>query len=171
MALSRTRDRDAEFRAFFAAEADRLRRFALFLTGDDDIAKDLAQEAMVRVYRSWSSIQNQDPGPYARRTVVNLVRSQHRRSLLRRRYEKPRREGGDPIARIEEWDRLAQALKTLPSIRRAVVVLKYYEDMKEADIARVLDRPLGSVKSDLHRALAKLRPLLEDSDRKPGGVA
>ncbi len=162
--MTRLRDeRDASFQAFFETEGERLRRFALFLTGEPDRAKDLAQESLVRVYRHWGRIQNDDPGPYARRIVVNLVRSEHRRTLLQRRHER-RDVAAQPDAtiRVDERSRLAAALKRLSPVKRAVVVLRYYEDMSEADIARVLDRPLGTVKSDLHRALAHLRPLLSD---------
>lgn len=158
----RARRRELEFRDFFQAEAERLRRFALYLTGDREQAADLVQEALVRMYRHWGRIRNSDPGPYARRIVVNLVRSAHRRSLLEREHEETRRDLAPMMdsASVEEWLRVTEALKTLSPIRRAVVVLRFYEDLTEPQIAQVLDRPVGTVKSDLHRALAKLRPLL-----------
>jgi RNA polymerase sigma-70 factor (sigma-E family) len=164
-------DRESLFRAFFDTEGERLRRLALFLTGDPERAKDLAQEAMVRVYRHWRRIENQDPGPYARRILVNLVRSEHRRSLLQKRHESSVVDRSvDPTARVDESSRLTTALKELSPMRRAVVVLRFYEDMTEAEIARVLDRPLGTVKSDLHRALKLLRPLLESDLRSEEGT-
>jgi DNA-directed RNA polymerase specialized sigma24 family protein len=61
--------------------------------------------------------------------------------------------------------RISKALKVLPALRRAAVVLRFYEDMSEADIARTLDRPIGTIKSDIHRGLARLRRELEG----PGG--
>lgn len=67
--------------------------------------------------------------------------------------------------RVEDWLLVSGALMHLGPVHRAVVVLRFYEDMAEADIARTLDRPLGTVKSDLHRALKKLRPLLEGGTR------
>jgi RNA polymerase sigma-70 factor (sigma-E family) len=156
--------RDTEFRDFFRAEGENLRRFALYLTGDREEAADLAQEALVRTYRHWRRISNRDPGPYARRIVVNLVRSAHRRRLLERKHEE--RHPSPPLmtgpASIEEWMRVKDALNTLSPVRRAVVVLRFYEDLTEPQIAQMLDRPLGTVKSDLHRALAKLRPLLDN---------
>jgi RNA polymerase sigma factor (sigma-70 family) len=76
----------------------------------------------------------------------------------------------DPTARVDESSRLTTALKELSPMRRAVVVLRFYEDMTEAEIARVLDRPLGTVKSDLHRALKLLRPLLESDLRSEEGT-
>ena len=163
-------DREQRFRDFFEVESEPLRRLALFLTGDRDEAADLAQEAFARVFRSWKRIESQDPGPYLRRTLVNLVRSAHRRKILRIRERAAVSEtvSVGHAHRVEEWVRLATALKTLPPIKRAVVVLRFYEDLPEAEIARILDRPLGTVKSDLHRALAKLRPLLEEED--PAGA-
>ena len=167
--MTAERTRDEEFRAFFVAEGENLRRFGVFLTGDAEKGADLAQEAMARTYRHWKRIRNEDPGPYARRTLVNLVRSAHRRSLVERRHREDRKHEDFHIqsdsGRVDEWLRISEALKSLPPMRRAVVVLRFYEDMSEADIARVLDRPLGTVKSDLHRALNKLRPLLEDPSK------
>lgn len=169
--MIRTQRRDEEFEAFFSAEAENLRRLAVFLTGDPVRGADVAQEALVRVYQHWGRIRNEDPGPYARRTLVNLIRSAHRRSLLERRHAE--REQRDlkvvreaDTARMNDWLELAQALKKLSPTRRAVIVLRFYEDMSEAEIARVLDRPLGTVKSDVHRGLAQLRPLLEQGAKE-----
>ncbi|MDQ3964644.1 MAG: SigE family RNA polymerase sigma factor [Actinomycetota bacterium] len=161
------RDRDDDFAGFFHAESEKLRRLAAFLTGDSSGAADLAQEALVRTYRHWGRIRNEDPGPYARRILVNLVRRQHRRNLLEGRHEQVHvplhsANGG----RIEDWLQVTGALKQLPPMRRAVVVLRFYEDMTEQDIATALDRPLGTVKSDIHRGLAKLRQLLDDAERE-----
>lgn len=165
--MRRTAERDEQFGAFFLAESERLRRLGVFLTGDPERAADLAQEALARTYRHWRRIREQDPGPYARRILVNLVRSQHRRSLLERRHEqKPADVHPGEATRVDDWLRVTEALMALTPIRRATVVLRFYEDMSEADIARALERPLGTVKSDIHRALAKLRPLLEETERE-----
>ncbi|MDQ4024122.1 MAG: SigE family RNA polymerase sigma factor [Actinomycetota bacterium] len=161
------RDRDTEFTGFFQAESEKLRRLAAFLTGDSSGAADLAQEALVRTYRHWGRIRNEDPGPYARRILVNLVRQQHRRTLLAKRYEQTQApEHAVNGGRVEDWLRVTAALKQLPPARRAVVVLRFYEDMTEHDIATTLDRPLGTVKSDMHRGLAKLRQLLDDTEKE-----
>lgn len=159
--------RDEEFHSFFAAESGRLRRLGIFLTGDPEQAADLAQEALARTYRHWRRVARGDPGPYARRILVNLVRSRHRRAVLQRRHNDL---AIDPVhhdnPRVEEWLRVTDALKQLSPLRRAVIVLRFYEDMSEADIAAVLDRPLGTVKSDIHRGLKALRPLLEDTTKR-----
>jgi RNA polymerase sigma-70 factor (sigma-E family) len=163
----RAKDRDAQFMAFFEAESDKLRRLAVFLTGDADRAADLAQEALVRTYKHWHRVTDDDPGPYARRILVNLVRSAHRRKLVERKHLNVVRVEPAPATRdTDEWLTLARALDALPPMRKAAVVLRFYEDMSEADIARVLDRPLGTIKSDIHRGLAKLRPLLEAGERE-----
>jgi RNA polymerase sigma-70 factor (sigma-E family) len=158
--------RDEQFHAFFASEGESLRRLAVFLTGNADKGADLAQEAMARAYRHWGRIKNQDPGPYCRRILVNLVRSDHRRSLLERRHlegrSDPETVASNEGRRVDDWLRLAPALKQLPPVRRAVIVLRFFEDMSEAEIAATLDRPLGTVKSDIHRGLAKLRSLLPE---------
>jgi RNA polymerase sigma-70 factor (sigma-E family) len=161
-----TSARDDAFREFFAAEAEPLRRFATFLTGDAHQAADLAQEALVRTYRHWNRIRGDEAAPYARRILVNLVRSEHRKVLVRRKHD---RATDHPTIshseRVDEWLRISKALEVLPPMRRAAVVLRFYEDMSEAEIARTLDRPAGTIKSDIHRGLARLRRELEG----PGG--
>jgi RNA polymerase sigma-70 factor (sigma-E family) len=158
--------RDREFHAFFNQEAENLRRLAVFLTGDVERGADLAQDALARVYRHWGRIRNDDPGPYARRTLVNLVRSAHRRHLLERKHQDsqiPRADAVDSGAtRVDEFMVLSAALRQLSPVRRAAIVLRFYEDMSEAEISRVLDRPKGTIKSDIHRGLAKLRFLLQE---------
>jgi RNA polymerase sigma-70 factor (sigma-E family) len=157
------RDRDAEFKAFYFAEAAKLRRLALFMTGDPDKAADLTQEALLKAYRAWNRIKDGDPGPYVRRILVNLCRNEYRRRALELR--KPQQPAGDVASgdwKIDESMRVAEALKVLSPIRKATVVLRFYEDMPEAQIAEVLDRPLNTVKSDIRRALQALRPLLEE---------
>jgi RNA polymerase sigma-70 factor (sigma-E family) len=160
----KTSTRDQEFHAFFVQEAESLRRLAVFMTGDADRGADLAQEAMTRVYRHWGRIRNSDPGPYARRTLVNLVRSSHRRSILERRHQatqpRPRAVTDSASDRVDDFMTLSAALRHLPPVRRAAVVMRFYEDKSEAEIARILERPRGTIKSDIHRGLAKLRVLL-----------
>lgn len=156
--------RDEQFRDFFAAEGESLRRFGVFLTGDAETGADMAQETLARVYRHWGRIK-EDPGPYARRVLVNLVRSKHRRSYVERRFRASQpmteRSVNSRSGEVDDFLLIATALKALSPIRRAAIVLRFYEDMSERDIARTLDRPVGTVKSDIHRGLAKLRPLLE----------
>ena len=158
------RGRDADFHEYFAAERVNLQRFAGFLTGDPAAAADLAQEAFVRLYQHWGSL-HRDPGPYLRRIVVNLIRSEHRKAKVRALHPviqpMPPPSHGE---RVDEWLSLAHALRALPPMRRAVVVLRFYEDRTEQQIADLLDRPLNTVKSDLRRALIQLRDALQTKE-------
>ena len=158
------RARDADFHEYFAAERVALQRFAAFLTGDPTAAADLAQEAFVRLYQRWGSL-DRDPGPYLRRIVVNLIRSEHRKAKVRALHPivqpSPSPSHGE---RVDEWLSLAHALRALPPVRRAVVVLRFYEDRTEQQIADLLDRPVNTVKSDLRRALAQLRDALQTKE-------
>ena len=157
--------KDESFTAFFAAEAERLRRLAFFLTGDLDRAPDLAQDALAATYRHWHRIRGDDPGPYARRTLVNLCRNAKRRRFVEWRHARTYRDDATTELRgVEDALRVSEALDVLSPMQRAVVVLRDYEDLPEAEIARVLDRRLGTVKSDLFRALRKLRPVLEERE-------
>jgi RNA polymerase sigma-70 factor (sigma-E family) len=154
---------ESEFESFVEAEGESLRRFAVFLTGDPDEGADLAQEALARAYRHWGRIKSGEPGPYVRGILVNLVRSAHRRSLVRRRHEKahvPELVVAAESGRVNDWIVMREALQRLRPVVRASIVLRFYEDMPLEEIARVLDRPLGTVKSDLHRGMAQLRRYL-----------
>jgi RNA polymerase sigma-70 factor (sigma-E family) len=158
----RGRDRESAFIAFVDRESDRLQRFATFMCGDADQAADLAQEALTRTFGAWSKIQSADAGGYARRIVVNALRDKQRRDRVRRMRPLgalPSSKPSDESAAVERI-RMTALLMTLSPMRRAVVVLRYYEDMTEQQISELLDRPLGTVKSDLHRALNALRPLV-----------
>ena len=121
----------------------------------------------MRTYQHWGRIKEDDPAPYARRILVNLVRSAHRRKLLEKRH--PPSPSGAAASRsgdVDEWMRVSEALKSIPPMRRAAVILRFYEDMTEAQIAETLNRPLGTIKSDIHRGLAALRPLLTDENAR-----
>ena len=152
----RINERDAEFKSFYYAQVAGLRRLALFVSASHPDAEDLTQEALLKAYTAWPRIRNADPGPYVRRTLVNLCRNHHRRKALERR-KAPAPEVPTLQPDVAEVMRVAQALSVLSPIKRAVVVMRFYEDMSEADIAWILDRPLNTVKSDLRRALVRLR--------------
>jgi RNA polymerase sigma-70 factor (sigma-E family) len=166
-------DRDAAFRDFFQAEQRALQRFATFMTGDSDAAYDLVQEAFVRTYRAWKKAHLEDPGVYARRVIVNLIRdhSRRRKARLLRPWTETRRTSPSPADEVVQSLVVVDAMNRLPVMRRAVVTLRFYEDMSEQQIADALDRPLGTVKSDLHRALNALRPIFEEIESTVGGEA
>jgi RNA polymerase sigma-70 factor (sigma-E family) len=153
---------DPDFLEFFAAEFWPLRRVGFLLTGSWDQAEELAQEAMARTYAVWPRVRRyQRPGAYVRKVLVNRHRSVLRRAVVEARHlltspPQDRHEpdfGGDDLV-------LWQALQQLSSRQRAGVVLRYYLDLPEAEVARLLGVPLGTVKSLVHRGLARLRDQL-----------
>jgi RNA polymerase sigma-70 factor (sigma-E family) len=153
---------DPDFLEFFAAEFWPLRRVGFLLTGSWDQAEELAQEAMARTYAVWPRVRRyQRPGAYARKVLVNRHRSVLRRAVVEARHlltspPQDRHEpdfGGDDLV-------LWQALQQLSSRQRAGVVLRYDLDLPEAEVARLLGVPLGTVKSLVHRGLARLRDQL-----------
>ena len=157
-------DRDEQFREFAAANRPSLVRTAFLMCGDADEAHDLVQLTLLRVHRRWAAIRRvDDPQVYARRVLINLTASWWRRRLRVRLepldpYDAPTTD--DAIERVNLRDQLWRAVHTLPPRTRAVLVLRYFEDMTEADAARVLDCSVGSVKSQASRGLAALRQLL-----------
>ena len=161
----RIRSRDEAFESFFHSEVAGLQRFATFMCGDPDVAADLTQEALTRAYKRWLWMREAEAGAYVRRIIVNLLRDRHRRDSARKRNplhvpdSVPSNTG-----EVEDWMVLSQALRALSPPRRAAVVLRFYEDMSEHQIAATLNRPLGTVKSDLHRALRDLRLLARPKD-------
>lgn len=128
-------------------------RLALLLTGSSAQAEELVQDAFVRVYGQWANVEA--PRAYLRQAVVNACRS-HRRRRSRELRHGPgaaERAGAvDPEANL-----MRDALARLTDRQRKAVVLRYYEDLSEAEIARLLDCRPGTVKSLLSRGLARLR--------------
>ena len=135
-------------------------RLAYLLTGDRALAEDLVQEAFVRMFGRFRDLRSADAFPwYLRRTVVNLANSHFRHKKVERVYVE--REGRRPDewapqdlgARQEMWESLLR----LPERQRAAIVLRYYEDMSEAQTAEVLGCRLGTVKSLVSRGIEALR--------------
>jgi RNA polymerase sigma-70 factor (sigma-E family) len=153
---------DSEFLDFFADQFWSLRRVGYLLTGDWDQAEELAQEAMARTFAAWSRIRGYDrPAAYARKVLINRHRSLLRRAVVEARHALTSRPqqwhepdvGGDDLV-------LWQALQQLPARQRTAIVLRYYLDLPEAEVARLLGVPVGTVKSLVHRGLARLRDRL-----------
>jgi RNA polymerase sigma-70 factor (sigma-E family) len=140
-------------------------RLAFLLTGDRELSEDIAQEAFVRVARRLTGLRNADAFRwYLRRTVVNLSNSHLRRQRVERAYY--RRLVGSGAVGAASPDLVTrhavrEAIEQLPPRQRTVVVLRYYQDLTDQQIASVLGWPVGSVKSALHRAAATLRLRLE----------
>jgi RNA polymerase sigma-70 factor (sigma-E family) len=156
---------DDAFTAFAAASARRLRHAARLLTGDDGRAEDLVQTALVRAYLRWDRID--DPTAYARR-VLYTAHADWWRRRWRHEYATPelpdRASPDDHATDSAERMRLQAALAGLSRRERAVVVLRYYEDLSERETADTLGVAVGTVKSTCARALAKLRVSPELAD-------
>jgi RNA polymerase sigma-70 factor (sigma-E family) len=137
-------------------------RFATMLTGDPHTAQDLVQETMVRVQLNWRRVRRaESPERYVRRMVVNQYLDWQRGSWFRRvvlRAETPEPPTGvDHAAEAAERDEVWSWLDRLPRRQRAALVLRYYEDLPDAEIAEVLGCAIGTVRSSISRALATLR--------------
>lgn len=129
-------------------------RLAYLMVGSSTVAEDLVQDAFARMHRPWDTIEH--PKAYLRTAVVNACRSHLRRQSLERAYKRHPSVVGETIA-AAETDELFDALAVLPARQRAAIVLRFYEDLPEADIAVALGCRPGTVKSLLHRGLAELR--------------
>jgi RNA polymerase sigma-70 factor (sigma-E family) len=149
-----------------------LLRFGYALTGNQHDASDLVQDALERVGVRWKSIVRdcRSPDAYVRRAMVNARTSRWRR----RRPETLVAEIPDTVVRARDRfddEPLWQALRELPPRQRAVIVLRYYEDLSEAEIAATLGISTGTVKSQAARAMATLRRRLSNDDSMVAGGA
>ncbi|WCN82195.1 SigE family RNA polymerase sigma factor [Micromonospora sp. LH3U1] len=151
---------EEQFREFVAARSAALLRTAYLLTGDWATAEDLLQTALTKTYLAWKRLGGIEAvEPYARRVMVNTSTSWWRRRWHGERPTEvlPERAGVDEIEQQLDRDLLWRHLRALPVRQRAVLVLRYYEDMSEAQTAAMLDISPGTVKSQSSRALATLR--------------
>jgi RNA polymerase sigma-70 factor (sigma-E family) len=163
-------DGNEEFLTFFASEFRALRRLGFLLTGDWAQAEELAQEAMVRTFAAWEQVRHyQQPAAFARKVLLNRHRSLLRRAVVEARHalRAARDEAQQPAFSGEElvvW----QALRQLPTRQCHAIVLRFCLDLSEAEVARQLGMPAGTVKSLVHRGLQRLRAQLgPDYDTTP----
>jgi RNA polymerase sigma-70 factor (sigma-E family) len=144
----------AEVMSLFRAKRIQLVRLAHLMTGSNAVAEEIVQEAFLRLRRRKDGVS--DLGGYVYVTVVNLARGHLRRRAIEDRHvrtaEPDRTVTGDP-----EIDETWAAMRRLPAGQRAVLVLRFYEDLPESEIARLLGCRVGTVKSRLHRSLGRLR--------------
>jgi len=159
-------ERDAEFEAYMTARQPSLLRTAYLLTGDRHTAEDLVQTALAKLYLSWDKVHRRElVDGYVRRILVNENNSLWRRAWKRREVTtdqvpdtvgvRDRTDGGERAA-------LWEFVQTLPKKQRAVIVLRYYEDLPEAEVAEILGVSVGTVKSQASRALASMRARVGD---------
>lgn len=155
---------------FVVARSPRLLRTAYLLTHDWASAEDLLQTALVRAWGAWGRVEA-DPEAYVRRILINTFSSWWRsrwRQVEQPVSQMPERSAADETSRYDARDEVWQAMGRLPRRQRAVLVLRYFEDLSEAEIAEVMGTSVGTVKSQAARALAKLR--LDRSLTQEGSV-
>jgi RNA polymerase sigma-70 factor, ECF subfamily len=152
-----------EFAEFVADALPRLLRFGHVLAGDCAAAEDLVQTALGRSLRAWRAHRIGDLHAYVRKVMVNTyASSRRRRGAVEVVTADPagRMCGVDDAQRVDDRDAVWRALLVLPSRQRAVIVLRYYEDLSEQEIAAVMGTTAGTVKSQSARALRRLAGLL-----------
>jgi RNA polymerase sigma-70 factor (sigma-E family) len=152
----------AAFEAFVNESGHALLRTAVLLTSDPYVAEDVYQETMHKLSTRWSKVDS--PLGFCRRVMRNIVidraREQRRRPReleLHQRFDSGDPRSGDPVAAVELRPALFSALDTLTAQQRTVVVLRYFDDRSENEVAAILGVSTGTVKSTASRAMAKLR--------------
>jgi RNA polymerase sigma-70 factor (sigma-E family) len=157
---SRASDDDAAFRDYVEARGSVLLRMALMLTGNRADAEDLMQAALAKTYLAWAKINDRAAlDAYVRRAMVNTHISwwRHRKLEEFPTDELPDQAVADHSRESDLAEMVRRALDRLPQRMRAAVMLRYFEDMTEPEIAAVLGISLGTVKSTVSRAVARLR--------------
>ena len=151
---------DTEFGDFMSARWPGLVRLGYGLTGDRQAAEDLAQTALARAYASWPRVRRAgDPDAYVRRILLNANRTRFRSRRVAEQLTADLPDPGtpDPTGARDDRSALMAAMAALPTGQRAVVVLRYWLDLTEPQVAAALGCSVGNVKSQAARGLAKLR--------------
>ncbi len=163
-------ERDREVAALFDRHYAPMCRLAYVILGDAAMAEEIVMDAMLKTFTGWGRIRDLDRSDaYLRRAVVNLCRSRIRRKSIEGRVNQVsfrRDEIKAPAwdAERHETGRLVwRAVQELPERQRACVVLRYFEDLPEVEIAETLDVSVGTVKSQLSKARSKLEKVLQTS--------
>ena len=150
------------FEGFVAQSGDTLLRIAILLTCDPHLAEDVYQETLQRLAARWSRIDN--PMAFCRRVLHNIVIDQNRarsrrpaETVMFDAFDSFDPRAGDPLRAVELRPTLLGALSTLTPQQRAIVVLRYFDDRSEAEVAELLGVSAGTVKSTASRAVAQLR--------------
>ena len=160
---------EGEFREFVAARQGALFRAAYLLTGHREDAEDLLQTALTKLALRWVKVrQSGSPDGYVRKILYNQRISWWRRTVSRPEYltaDLPEAVPRDDLAADSTLKiAVAQALGQLTAKQRAVMVLRYFEDLPEAEVAEILGCSVGTVRSQTHRTLARLRVVCPDLD-------
>lgn len=161
---------DDGFREFVTARSPALLRTAYLLLGDRALAEDLLQTALVKAHRHWGRVTaSGSPEGYVRRIMVNERRTWWRRNPGRELVGTvPDRAGPDESSALAERDAVWRAVLALPPRTRAVLVLRFWEDLSEAEIAATLGCSVGTVKSQASRGLRRLQEVLDGAPAAHG---
>jgi RNA polymerase sigma-70 factor (sigma-E family) len=165
---------EEDFEAFVAARAGALVRVARGLLRDPHHAEDVVQDVLVKAHQHWAHIvARESADAYVRRMLVNATTSFWRRAVRREQAVAvlPVTLGPDEAAAFDERQRMLAALRLLPPKQRAVLVLRHYEGLADAEIADIMRTSVATVRSNAHRGLANLRDRLATVDGRPQGGA
>lgn len=174
---------ESDFGEFAAARSAALFRTAVLLTGDPGSADDLVQATLEKAWRRWRRVsRTASPEAYVRRMLVNAVNDRWRQYARGRELPldvADRGDGADPFAQTEQRDQLMRALLVLPLGMRTVLVLRYFDDLPDTEIAELMGVSTATVRSQAARGLAKLRAAVvadacdegNDRTRLEGGAA
>jgi RNA polymerase sigma-70 factor (sigma-E family) len=159
-------DADSALTALYTSHYRRLVRLAALLLDDVGTSEEVVQDAYVKMHGSWGRIRDPDAAVgYLRTTVVNLARSRLRRRMVAQKHApKPMPDAASAeYGALEqlERDRLIEALRKLPTRQRECLVLRYYGDLSEVQIAETMGISTGAVKSHASRGMSALRAMLE----------
>lgn len=160
-------ERDAAFIAFMREAQPQLLRAAFYLTGSQESAQELTQDALVRTYLAWPKVRPDSAYAYARRILVNQRVERWRRTSREVLTDFAVDRADKPDSSADHRDELLRLLRSLPEQQRKVVVLRYYADLTEREVADVLGISLGTVKSTASRGLSALRELATSIERIP----
>jgi RNA polymerase sigma-70 factor (sigma-E family) len=161
----------AEFEEYVAMRWSACFRTAYLMTGDRGMAEDLVQTALSTCFVAWPKLRAREAADaYVRKAMLNTFLSWRRRTSWGREHATevlPDRPGVDNSARIDEQHRLRDALAQLPPRQRAVVVMRFYDDLGVHDVAAAMGCSVGTVKSQTSDGLRKLRTLLDEDVEAP----
>lgn len=174
LAMVRTGVERDSFATVFNAHHRQAVRLAYLLTSDPDQAEDIAADVFAKVYVRWKKGEVRDVGAYVRRAVANEANSKLRRRYLERRHAAKRSGDQRGVVGVDDGaadrDQVWQAIQRLPDRQRKAIVLRYYEDLTEAQTAEVLGCSVGTVKSQVSRGMARLQEVVGASRPTAGSA-
>lgn len=157
------------FEEYVAARGPWVERVAFLLVGDPHLAKDLTQQTLLQAFRSWPAVASaKQPDAYVRRILINQLRTQQRRrawtEVVTDDPQPPDRDVNRPIDGVDERLRIQTHLRRIPPRARAVIVLRYFEDLEVSEVASILGISTSAVRATTSRTLDRLAQLISQED-------